>query len=348
MSGFMKALYVQKKQNDCYEFTERPIPKAKPGEVVIRVGACGICHTDIIIRKGKALHPIYPFIPGHEFAGTIVEIGEGVKNRKIGERGGVMQVVTCHACRNCLMNRSVWLCDSAREMGSQRDGAFAEYCAVPAENFVPISDNISFEEAAMAEPLANAIFTIEMAEIQPNDTVVVIGPGPIGILCAKVAELYNSSKVILVGTRDGRLEIAKTGFGVKYAVNIRKKDAEKTLMEMLGGKGADVVVEAAGTQSALELAMRIHAANARIVLEGSPDYEETIPFNRLHLQPNARLIDITTWRRTDYSNALRYIREGRIDIRPLMTQKFSLEDWAKGFDLVENHKDECLKVIICP
>lgn len=348
MPEMMKALYVKEKKPSCYEMTQRPVPEAKPGEVVIKVGACGICHTDIIIRAGEALHPRYPFIPGHEFAGTVVAVGEGVKNRYVGERGGVMQVVTCHECRNCLLNRSVWLCESAAEMGSQRDGAFAEYCAIPAENFVPITENVSFEEAAMVEPLANAVFTVDMAEIQPNDSVVVIGPGPIGVLCAKVAELYDPSRVILVGTREGRLEIARQGFGIKETVNIREDGAEEALMKMLDGKGADVVIEAAGTQSALELAMRIHAKNARIVLEGSPAYEETVPFNRLHLQPNARLIDITTWRRLDYYNAMRYVIEGKIDIKPLMTQKFTLDEWEKGFDMVTNHKSECLKVVITP
>ena len=345
----MKALYTKEKKKDCYYLTERPTPKAGPGELLIKVGAAGICHTDIIIHSGQARHVVYPFIPGHEFAGTIVGVGAGVKDRAIGERGGVMQFTVCHECRNCLLNRPVKMCLKAKELGAQADGAFAQYVVVPFTEFAPIPDHVTLDEAAMLEPLANAVYAVEASHILPGDQVVVIGPGPIGILSAKVAALRDPAKVILVGTRDERLRVARERFGIADTINITHTDGEKRLVDdLLGGRGADVVIEASGSLSGLELSLRIAAPGARIAMEGTQAAGDTVPVNRLTLRDGASITNITTWRRLDYLNGARYVARGIIDVKPLITHRLPLERWEEGFDLATGRKSECLKVIINP
>ena len=208
---------------------------------------------------------------------------------------------------------------------------------------------MSLEQATLVEPLANAEYAIAMGRILSDDQVVVIGPGPIGILCAKAAMFRNPSKVILTGTREERLQLAREKFGVAQTLNISERGAEEHLIhDLLGNKGADVVVEASGSLSGLELAMRIAAKEARIILEGTQAEGETVPLSRLTLRPGAQVINIVTWRRIDYFNSMKYVESGRLDILPLMTHRIPLTQWEEGFDLVTNRKSECLKVLLIP
>lgn len=346
MKKTMKALYTSS-PND-FGLVEKPVPQPGPGQILIHVDACGICHTDILIREGKAPHVTYPFVPGHEYGGTVVACGEGVQHVKVGDRGVVQQIIPCGICRESKIGTSVYMCYEHDEMGCQLDGGMAEYCVLPERNFLPIPDQMTFAQGTFVEPMANAAYAMHTARIQQNDTVVVIGPGPIGIVACKIAKFYGAARVILVGTRDGRLALAKNhDFGVDEVVNIRTPGAREYLLDtLLKGRGADVVMEASGNLDALKLCFEAVGRDGRIVLEGTPYIEETVPFNALKMNYGVSIHRICSWREIDLYNCVQYIASGRINVDPLITHSFTLSEWEKGFELATIGKDTAMKVVL--
>ena len=342
----MKALYARGPMQFAME--DRPMPVPQADEILIKVHSVAICHTDLMLRDGSAGHAKYPFIPGHEFSGEVIAQGENARSHPIGTRGVVQQIITCGTCRPCLSDGPVVRCLSMRELGCDLDGGMAEFCALPQRNFIPIPASLSYDEAALCEPLANACCAVSTAQLQPNDRVVVIGPGPIGIMAAKVAKLRGASRVILAGTRDSRLSFAQAhDFGVDDVVNVRQAGAEKHLLEeLLGGCGADVVLETSGTLSGLELSLRTAARGAHILAEGLPPRAQTIPFNTFLLTDCASLHRVSAWSRTDFLDALEYIISGAIDAQAMITSRFSFRDWEAAFETVATKKDESIKVIL--
>ena len=191
----MRALYMASPSD--HGLSERPLPKPAPDEVLIRVGRAALCHSDVIIRSGRADHVLYPFIPGHEFSGVVEECGSLVNHIEVGDRVAVHTILACGLCCACRQG-DITSCENYDECGSRRDGGFAEYCAVPARWVFRLPDHVSLAEGALAEPLANACSVVRNCKLQEGDQVVIVGPGPIGLFAAQVAALHYPSKVVLV------------------------------------------------------------------------------------------------------------------------------------------------------
>lgn len=301
-----------------------------------------------MMRAGRAGHVRYPFVPGHEFSGTAVRCGASVTKVREGQRGVVQQILNCGFCKPCRAGDPLCLCENFTEMGCIKDGGMAEYCAVPETHFLPIPDAMGFDEAACVEPLANALSAVRSARIRMNDAVVVIGPGAIGILACRAAKLAGAGRVILVGTRDARLALARRqAFSVDEAVNIREEGAEDRLLHrLLGGRGADAVIDAAGSLSALQLGFRCMAPGARFILEGTPAPEDAVPFNMFSLPNEGSVKRVAGWSASDFLNAKVLIETGRVDVAPLITHRYPLARWEEGFDKAANDKDSALKVLL--
>ena len=337
----MKALYMTSPVD--YGLRERPEPKPAPDEVLIRVARAGLCHSDVIIRSGKADHVLYPFIPGHEFAGLVEECGLLVQHLEVGDRVTVHTILACGLCYPCRRG-DIASCENYDECGSRRDGGFAEYCVVPARWVFKLPDHVSLANGALAEPLANACSVVRNCKVSEGDQVVVIGPGPIGLLAAQVSRLHNPSKVILVGTRDERLTKG-VELGVTHTVNIRKEGGVEELKGILEGDGADVVMECAGTPSALTMAIEIAGRNSRIAIEGSMGLEDTVSIYPRQILVNAmHIMGICGWRTEDFMRGLRLMARGDINVESIISQTFDLEDWEKAFDMITLRKSESIKV----
>lgn len=337
----MKALYMA--SPDEYGLVERPDPKPAADEVLLKVHRAGLCHSDVIIRSGKADHVLYPFVPGHEFSGVIEECGELVKHVKVGDRVAVHSILACGVCPACRKG-DVSSCENYDEMGSRRDGGFAEYCTAPAKWVFKLPDRVSLDEAAMAEPLANACSVTRKCGIEEGDRVAVIGPGPIGLLACSVARLHNSSKVILVGTRDERLQVGLE-MGATHIINIRNDGGREELDQLLDGKGANVVMECAGNPSALTMGIEIAARHGRVAIEGSMDINDTIEiYPRRILVSALHLIGICGWETEDFVRALYLMAAGKVDVNKIITHCFGLEDWQAAFDMITKRKSEAIKV----
>lgn len=338
----MKALFTEAPGR--FGLAERPMPNPGPNDALVKVARAAICHTDVIIKDGQAGHVLYPVIPGHEFSGVVEACGSEVRYVKPGDRVAVHTVIACGQCPACRRGDTM-SCDHYDELGSKRDGGFAEYCVMPAKCLFQLPEHISLAEGALLEPLANAVSIMRWAPIRSGDRVVVIGPGPIGLLVTQLARLAQPAALVLVGTRDERLAFGHA-FGATQTINVRKPGAAEELRQALHGRGADVVLECAGARSALELAMDIAGFRARIAVEGVYDVDEMVPISpyKLLLSRAASIIGVNGWLTADFSRALDLLTRGLVDVKPLVTHTFAIEEWQAAFGMVTEHKDQALKV----
>ena len=338
----MKALYAASPQQ--FALVERPVPVPSPTEALVRVTHAAICHTDVIIRSGRAGHVRYPVIPGHEFSGIVEACGEQVDGFCPGDRVAVETILSCGHCRACRKGDTNG-CERYDELGSKRDGGFAEYCTVPAVHLCRLPDHVPLEEAALIEPLANAVSVVRQAGINWGDRVVIIGPGPIGLLVLQVACLTSPEMLVLVGTRESRLQVGR-GLGATHTVNVRNEGALDQLQSILEGKGADLIAECAGTRSALELAMQLVGWRGRIAVEGVHDVDELVPLSPYHLflSRAVSMLGICGWVSADFARAFDLLSQGRVDVKPLITHAYALSEWKAAFEMVTRRKDEAMKV----
>lgn len=327
----------------------RTVPKPIPGdsEVLLKVLAAGICGSDIHVWKGEWEWK-YPFILGHEFVGEIIELGKLVNGYSVGER-----VVTevhhsyCGTCSYCLTGLRHY-CSSKKALGLDINGGFAEYVSVPANLLHKLPEEIDTISAALIEPTAVAVYAvIERGRISPDDTVVVVGPGPIGILSAQAARAAGAKKVIIFGTNKDkalRLKLCEQLDFVTY--NVQENKIGEILMRETGGRGVDVVVEASGSTQGIQTAIEIARKNGLVIPIGLPGTETTeVPWDKaVH-----KALTIKTSYSSSYlswEKAISLVAQGKIKLLPLVTQKASLEEWEKIFEILD--KGEGVKAVLIP
>lgn len=212
-------------------------------------------------------------------------------------------------------------------------------------NLFRISDELSLEEAALTEPASNAYSAVRQSRIRHGDRVVIIGPGPIGLLALQFARLYYPGVLILLGTRDERLEIGYK-LGATHTINVREEDAEEDILGILGGEGADAVVECAGTRSGVELALRLAGLNSRVAIEGLMEPGETARFVPMDaVQKGMSIIGVMGYLVPDFVYSLELLERGLIDVQSIITHRFSLDEWEDAFNMIEKRKSEAMKVV---
>lgn len=241
-------------------------PKIKKGEVLVKIKASGICGSDIprIFETGT-YH--FPTVPGHEMAGLIDEVADGLDKNLIGKKVSVFPIIPCGICDNCKVGNYAQ-CENYDYKGSRADGGFAEYIAAPLWNMCLLDDNLSFEEGAMIEPASVAAHAIRIAQLDLQDNVVIFGAGPIGLLTAKWAKIFGASKVLIIDIDERKLEFAKK-IGFKYVCNSKEADPV-SWVKNITKKGADVIIEASGAYQALCQGVLCSRNFGKIILLGNP------------------------------------------------------------------------------
>lgn len=320
----------------------------KANEVEIEIRAAGICGSELhLYHDNHSYKP--PVIVGHEFSGIISRVGEGIRGWKVGDRVvSENHITTCGTCEYCRTGNSA-LCKDRIALGYHLDGGWTNYICMPTKFMIKIPDNVTYEEAAMVEPCAVLTEALCVKEpVKPWETVVVQGCGTIGLLAAQVAKAAGAKKVIITGTEADervRLKIAKQ-LGIDYVVNIERQDLTKIVMDETNGNGADIIVEASGAASAINASLDLVKRLGRILAIGeSPN--EVINFNW-----NKAIFKGCTVKFNFGSNyrawhlALQYMADKKIDVEALMTHKISMDDFAKGFSLLDDK--EAVKVIMYP
>lgn len=261
----MKAGVVYGKNDIRYEDIAKPT--VADSEVLIKVKYSGICGSDIPRVNGNACH-FYPMVLGHEFSGTIVEVGNKVKNLGAGDRVSGIPLVPCMECADCRRG-DYSLCKNYSFIGSRRFGSFAEYVAVPAENAFLLDDNITFEQGALFEPSTVALHGILRTSFKPGKTVAVFGCGLIGLLTIQWARILGAEKIVAVNRSRAKLSPAIES-GATHAISTLDDDYMQQLMDCTEGRGFDYVFEATGNEKALGDIFRAAANKSEVCLIGTP------------------------------------------------------------------------------
>ncbi len=325
---------------------EMPAPKICPGELLVKVWASGICGSDVMewYRLGKA-----PLVLGHEVAGEIVAVGEGVKKYKEGDRVTAAHHVPCNTCHYCLSGHHT-VCDTLRQTNFD-PGGFAEYIRLPAINVdrgvFLLPDEVSFEEATFIEPLACVLRGQRVAGMQPGRSVLVIGSGIAGLLHVQLARSLGASRVVATDIVAYRLEAAQR-FGAD-AVIPAEEDLPARLRQVNEGRLADLVIVCTGAASAIAQALKSVERGGTVLFFAPTLPGVTVPLslNELFWRNEVTLTSSYAGSPADYGAALEIIQSHRIRVYEMITHRLSLAETDLGFQLVAASRDS-IKVIIEP
>ncbi len=333
-------------------------PKVVKGSVKIKVKWCGICGSDlheylggpIFIPVGQP-HPLSgntaPVVLGHEFSGEIVEVGEGVTNFKIGERVTVEPIVACGKCPACLEGKYN-LCSSLGFHGlCGSGGGFAEYTVFPEEFIHKIPDNMSYEQAALIEPMAVALHSIRMADFKAGDTALVLGSGPIGLATIECLKSAGARLVIVLQRKSVRQEYAKRA-GADVVLDPNEVDIAEEVKKLTNGVGVDASFETTGAKIGFEAG--INSLKYEGVMVITSIWEDEISFNPNLLVFTEKKVVGTIAYRHEFPSTIALMSDGRIKAEGYITKKIHLDDIVKeGFEaLTGPEKKKHVKILITP
>ena len=332
--------------NQDVRLEEMPTPQIGPGELLVRVLASGICGSDVMewYRLDRA-----PLVLGHEIAGDIVEVGDGVEHYKEGERVSAAHHVPCNTCHYCLSGHHT-VCDTLRQTNFD-PGGFAEYIRLPAINVdrgvFLLPDEVSYEEATFIEPLACVLRGQMVAHMSPGKSVLVVGSGIAGLLHVQVARALEAGRVIATDINDYRLEAAQR-FGADVVIHAGD-DLPARLRQVNDGRLVDLVIVCTGAISAIAQALQSVERGGTVLLFAPTDPGVTIPIsiNELFWRNEVTLTTSYAGSPADYMAALEMIRAHHICPGEMITHRLSLAETGLGFQLVADAQDS-IKVIIEP
>ncbi len=337
----MKAVVKYAYQDRAVEVRDVPVPSCSPDQVLIKIAATGVCGSDIHMwHEHQSWKIKIPVILGHEFCGTIAEIGSNVSGFSVGQRVVIETAAT--VCGTCIYCRTgnYNLCPERLGFGNLIDGAMTEYIAVRPQIIHHLPDNVSFEHAAMVEPICVASRTVvEVSSVKPGDLVVVQGAGAIGILSMMMAKISGAGTLIVTGTDadEHRLELARK-IGAHYTVNVQRDDPMELIRQLGDGYGANLVVDCTGVSVALKQAMEMVRPLGQITKVGWGPQPMNFSLDQL-VQKAATLQTsfshtYQTWERT-----LSLMKSGLLDLDLVLGGVYPIDDWEEGFHAMESGKN---------
>jgi L-iditol 2-dehydrogenase len=343
----VKALFKTAPGPGNMEIREAEVPTPGAGEVLVQVKYTGICGSDLHIHDSDIAIPVRPpVITGHEFSGVVAEIGKGVSGWQIGDRvtseTAVIRCDECEYCRAGLYN----VCPERKTLGYWVNGAFASFVVVPARNLHRLPEGVDFLVGAMTEPTACCVHAVnELTNIRGGDVVAVIGPGPIGLICAQLAKVEGAEVVVLGMTKDeSRMDVARQ-LGARVTVDVQTQDPFDELAELTHGKGPDVVIECSGSASGTRLGLDLVRRCGQFTQVGLFGKNIELDFERVcykELKVTGSIGSI--W--SAWNKALKFMEFGLIDLSPLATDILPLEEWQEGFRRFQ--AKEGLKIFLEP
>jgi 2-desacetyl-2-hydroxyethyl bacteriochlorophyllide A dehydrogenase len=332
---------VLSQYNTPLKMHDREIPQVEPGEVLLKVKACGICQTDLKIIRGAIPPPIVtlPRVLGHEVVGEITAVGENVSGVRQGDVGVVYSYLSCHDCELCLAGREN-LCRHLQRLGFERDGGFAEYLKIPAYNFCAFSKNLAVEKMAI---LADAIGTpyhaiTGLAKIRPGQSVLIVGAGGLGIHAVQIAKLCGAA-VTVVDLDPRARDLAKT-YGADETLD--PVDAAEAISEQTGGQGVDAVIEIVGSPETLQWSLPALKSGGRLVLVGyAPDHPFALNTMMMHYN-EYEIIGSRFVTKGELLELIRLVEYGKI--KPVVTRTFPFDRVNEALETLKAGK--CLGRIV--
>jgi 2-desacetyl-2-hydroxyethyl bacteriochlorophyllide A dehydrogenase len=311
------------------EFEEVDEPVPRPDEVIVELGACGICGTDRAIFRGDTPQE-FPIVLGHEYSGTVVATGSEVLTLSEGQRVAIDPNVTCGLCSYCRRDLP-HLCSRLSPLGIARRGGYAERSAVPERNAHALPDGVGLEDAALTEPLSCCVRGMQLADIELGDTVVVLGAGPMGCLLIQVARLEGAASIIVSEPMPARRELAAS-LGADVVLDAGPQVAEAVL-DRTGGVGADVAIEAAGKLATAEAALSLVRRGGTVLWFGVPPASERIQLSPFWVNDNEITIRGSFNNPLTFAASLELIATGRVQVGALITDSVPLREMEAALDL---------------
>jgi L-iditol 2-dehydrogenase len=324
----------------------REIPLPGKDEVLIKVRRIGLCGSDATIYYGKHPYVSYPLVMGHEFAGEIAKLGEGVTNLSVGQRVAVIPHLVCGKCSQC-KTETFNFCEELRCTGAEADGAHCEFKVMPAVMAIPIPDNLSMDDAAMIEPACVAYHAAKRGEIKKGDTVLIVGAGPIGLFAMQSVKVLGASRIYIADIDAKRLELAKS-LGADGVINASTEKITAGLERLTGGsKEVDVFFDCVGQKGEiLEEIMLMAKRGSRIVMVGVLQMNYAIPHLPDFVQHELRLSGTTMYVPQDYRDMIKYLSSGSISTKGMITHHFPVTEIIKVFrEFIEGKKEYFFKIM---
>ena len=324
-----------------------------PEDVLIRVEACAVCSSDVSLmaKPWKAQPPYGSFIPGHEYAGTVVALGETVDEFKIGDRVAVEAHLGCMRCRNCRLGNYTACLNYGkkghRANGFTTNGGYAQYVVNHVNTVYPIPDSMGFDEASLITNLGCVLYGFEtIGGYIVGDDVVVIGPGPLGLISVEVAKALCAGKVFLVGTRASRLQVGEA-LGADRIIDVNQEDPIRVIKEETKGMGADLVVESSGAVQGPQMAIEMGKRMGKILLLGFPDEPVSADFSALG-KNNKYIYTVRGEGRANCGRAVSLLASGKVNLKRLVTHSFSIDHISEAFRTFQERIGGAIKVVVKP
>lgn len=325
---------------------EVPKPEPGPGEVLIRVRAVGVCGSDVHyyldghIGTAKVA---FPFTLGHEFSGEIAALGPGVEGLAVGTRVAVDPAIPCGHCETCLDGHPN-CCPSVRFPGSPpHEGAMSEFYVHPAHLCVPLPDTLSFDDGVMLEPLGVVVHALSLAKIRPGDIVAILGAGPIGMLTLQLAS--RTAGAVYVSEPVAERRALAAGLGATAVCDPTAEDPVAWLLRQTHGRGADIVIEAAWGERAVDQAVYMARPAGKVILVGIPR-EDRVVFSAGEARRKGLSVLLSRRMKFVYPRAIALVERGLVDVRSLVTHRFPLERAGEAFELISTLRDGVVKAIV--
>lgn len=342
----MKALVKYAKGEGNVDVRDVEEPLCGDDQVKLEIGFCGVCGTDIhVLHDTFRNYP--PVILGHEFAGTVVEVGKHVSGIQIGERGAGLgaTAVTCGQCEYCLSGNFIF-CTKRRGMGHGVNGAFARYVVVRPDQLYRVPQHLTMEEAALSEPFAAAIQAVtELTTVRIGDTAIVSGPGPMGLLCLKLL-VAEGVRTIVAGANgdDTRLKAARE-CGAFATINVSKENFLESVRDLTRGAGADVAFECAGHEQSVRGCLQALRPMGRYTQVGICGQEIRFPMDQVFYK-QLRVVGSVCYTARTWERMMGIFAQGKVRLADLVSEKLPISEWKKAFALCTNR--EGLKVLMYP
>jgi 2-desacetyl-2-hydroxyethyl bacteriochlorophyllide A dehydrogenase len=337
----MKAVVIERPHRASWREVEAP--SVGPHDVLVRSREAGLCRTDIEMMTGEFTDPRwvrYPLIPGHEWAGTVVEVGSRVAATSVGDRVVCEGFIACHRCRRCRAGETHW-CENIEALGFTRPGGYAELVAVPEEVVHPLPDHVSFDAGVLIEPASVVMNGLVKARPAPGEVVAVIGVGTLGGVAIELLKLYSPSRIVAFGVREEELTFARQ-LGAADAVLVRPEPPAAEI-----GAEFDLVVETAGAPSAVRLATELCRPGGRAVLLGiaGEGRELTLPSDLL-VGKEMALIGSIAYPAHVWSRVVALVSDGVVRLDPVVTHRFPASRFEDAVRLMDERQGIVAKIVL--
>ncbi|MBO0999796.1 zinc-binding alcohol dehydrogenase family protein [Bacillus sp. SD075] len=336
----MKAVQVRKAHELIIQEVEKP-RISNSTDVLVKVKRVGICGSDMHIYHGTNPLATLPRVVGHEVAGEVVEIGQGVAGIKVGDHVVVEPISYCGECYACRKGRQN-VCGKLSVFGVHEDGGMREWFVLPEKQLHVVDPALAWEEIVLAEPYTIGAQAVWRGEVEDGETVLIQGAGPIGICILKMAKLQGAS-VMITDLSDERLEFAKEN-GADIIVHAGKEDVQKRVEEWTNGEGANVVIDAVCLPMTFELSFDVVSPAGRIVVLGFDERPSAV--SQLPITKKEVSVKGSRLQTDQFPKVVKLLNEGKLRHEGLVTHTFSLDDIQEAFKFVENHPEQVRKAII--